>query len=323
MPAARVLYAPPDSRDRFLPEGPRRVTVGGEHCLVWVTIQLEPGDAATGRIHVAPWPVTAGNVRSVDIPGRVGFVLPTDRPDLVIAGVEKSLELWDLERGERVETLATLPDDNPRTTLNDAEVVPGGAGLVCGTKDTRFRDAIAGLYLFTAADRRVSLLAGGQTISNGKVFARDDAGGMLLYDIDTPRKCVTRYRFDLANRSVDAGEIAVDLSAYPGSPDGMVDAGDGTAIVAFYNADPVPAGTAVRVNLTTGERLETWDVFGAPRVTCPLLWPLPDGRAALVLTTATEDMPAEHHAACPQAGCLFEADLGARAVPTMDVVRLG
>ena len=42
----------------------------------------------------------------------------------------------------------------------------------------------------------------------------------------------------------------------------------------------------------------------------------------LILTTATEGMPAEMRAQCPNAGCLFIADTAADDVPAAEVVRL-
>src|SRR5256885_1649598 len=130
--------------------------------------------------------------------------------------------------------LATIPDQNPRTIINDGAVVPGGRAVVFGTKDKQFKDPIAALYLFTVADRRVNVPAGGQVCSNGKVFAQEGSG-LMLYDIDTPRRVVSRYRLDLDRRSVTAEGVAVDLRAVDGFPDGMVDAGSGTAIIAMYN----------------------------------------------------------------------------------------
>ena len=83
----------------------------------------------------------------------------------------------------------------------------------------------------------------------------------------------------------------------------------------------VEAGRAVRFNLTTGEALEEWTTPGSPRVTCPLLVKRPDG-VKLILTTATEGMPAEMRAKCPSAGCVFIADTQFTTCPAPEVVRL-
>lgn len=299
---AHVFVNPRDEADRFLPEGPREVTIDGRSAVVWVNIQTA-ADATTGAIHLSFW--DTGEHRVVPVPGRPGFWVPTDRPNTVLVGATKQLGLLDLV-SRKWEPLATIPDANPRTIINDAEVAPGGGAVIFGTKDVKFADPFAELYLFTTADRLVTKLAGGQTCSNGKVFARDGSG-VILFDIDTPRKVVTRYRLDVAARNLTEDGIAVDLRSTAGFPDGMCDAGGGTAIIAFYEPEPLPAGRAGRYDLVTGELVEEWHTPGSPRVTCPLLVNRPDG-VKLILTTATEGMPADQRAKCPDAGCLFIAD---------------
>jgi sugar lactone lactonase YvrE len=220
------------------------------------------------------------------------------------------------------EPLATIPDHNPRTILNDAEVVPGGRAVVFGTKDTQFdKEAkLAQLYLYTVEDNRVSVLADKQICSNGKVVT-SDARGLILFDIDTPTHKVVRYRLDVAARTATPDGVAIDLADQVGSPDGMRGCGDGTAVIAFYNKDFAAAGRAVRFDLTTGEAIEEWITPGSPRVTCPLLVQRPDG-VKLILTTATEGMPADMRAKCPNAGCLFIADTDLASCPPPEVVRL-
>jgi sugar lactone lactonase YvrE len=302
--------------DRFLPEGPQMVTVADQLALAWVNIQTA-ADATRGAIHLWFW--ESGERRRYDLPARPGFLRATDRPGVLFVGREKDLGTLDLATGEW-QTLATIPDANPRTIINDGTVVPGGDAVVFGTKDLRFADPIANLYLFTLTDRRVSILADKQTCSNGKVFARDDKE-LIFYDIDTPQRVVTRYRFDLARRTATAEGIAIDLRAVEGFPDGMTDAGGGTAIIACYNPTRGDTGHARRYDLRNGTLVEDWTTPGSPRVTCPLLVER-DGGVKLVLTTAVEGMPAEQRGDSPHAGDLFIADTNLRAAPAADVVRL-
>jgi sugar lactone lactonase YvrE len=132
---------------------------------------------------------------------------------------------------------------------------------------------------------------------------------------------VVRYRLDVAARTAAPDGVALDLADQVGFPDGMCDCGDGTVIVAFYNPDFAEAGRAVRFNLTTGEAVEEWTTPGSPRVTCPLLVKRTDG-VKLILTTATEGMPADMRAKCANAGCLFIADTQLADCPPPEVVRL-
>jgi sugar lactone lactonase YvrE len=313
---ARVLFSPSTEDDRFLPEGPQAILVADRPALAWVNIQTSQ-QARSGAIHLRFW--DNGEHRVLEQSARPGFIAPTDRADTVFVGREKELGLLDL-RSNGWTPLASIPDDHPRTIINDGRVVPGGAAVVFGTKDVQFRDPIAALYLFTIADRRVTVLTGGQTCSNGKVFART-ADGLDLFDIDTPTRTVRRYRFDLDRRSIDKGEVAVDLRSGDGFPDGMIDAGDGTAIIAMYNPGRVRDGRVYGYELCSGERLRELTVPGSPRVTCPLLVEQA-GHVQLVLTTAVEGMPDDQRPQCPNAGDLFIVETSIAGIPKPDAIRL-
>lgn len=313
---ARVFVSCEDDEDRFLPEGPRAVTIGGREAVVWVNIQTA-ADATRGAIHAHFF--DDGEQCVWNLPARPGFVLPTDKPGVVFVGLEKELGVLDLETNE-FRAMAKLPDISHRTIINDGEVVPGGREVVFGTKDVKFEAPIAALYLYALADGSLSVVAPRQTCSNGKVFTHD-ARGLVLLDIDTPTRKVAKYRREVGVKSATADGVALDLSGEPGFPDGMCDCGDGTVIVAFYNPDPIPAGRAVRYDLATGIAVEEWTTPGSPRVTCPALVQRPDG-VKLILTTATEGMPADQRRMCPEAGNLFIADTDFKTCPPVEVVRL-
>ncbi len=306
-----------EDEDGFLPEGPRSIVHDGRDAILWVNIQTAP-EATSGALHIRYW--DDGEEGLWRLRGRPGFVLPTDKPGTVFLGMNKEVGTLDLESNE-FRALGRIPDANPRTIINDGQVAPGGRSIVFGTKDTRFADPIAALYLFALTDGAVSLLADRQTCSNGKVFGRDSRGP-VLYDIDTPTRTVVRYRSEVGSRSVQADGVALDLREQPGFPDGMCGCGDGSAIIAFYNPEAVPEGRAVRFDLASGRAIEEWTTPGSPRVTCPLLVKRPDG-VKLILTTATEGMSAEIKASSPEAGNLFMADTGLGDCPAPDLVRLG
>jgi sugar lactone lactonase YvrE len=314
--AATVLHTQRGEADRFLPEGPRAVTVEGRPALAWVNIQTAP-DATGGDIHVRFWD---GEHRTYAQSRRPGFLLPTDRADTLLVGREKEIGLLNLTTNHFT-PLAAIEDASPRTIINDGEIVPGGRAIVFGTKDVRFAEPIAHLYLFTIAERRLTVLADGQTCSNGKVFACH-ADGLVLFDIDTPRKNVVRYRLDLESRRLLDGSPVLDLRDQEGFPDGMIDPDDGSVIIAFYNPADAPAGRAMRINLGSGQPIEEWTTPGSPRVTCPLIVEH-DGRVRLVLTTAAEGMPADQRSRCPNAGNLFLAETSFAGAPATEIVRLG
>src|SRR6266550_8065126 len=123
--AARVLFAPPAEDDRFLPEGPKSVTVAGRAALAWVNIQTS-AESTHGAVHLRCW--DTGEHRTLPQPARPGFLAVTDRPGVVLVGREKELGTLDLTTGAWTH-LATIPDDNPRTIINDGAVVPGGLAV--------------------------------------------------------------------------------------------------------------------------------------------------------------------------------------------------
>jgi sugar lactone lactonase YvrE len=310
----QVLIAPNAECNRFLPEGPRCVTIRGREALAWVNIQTG-ADAASGAIHLRFW--DSGELRELPQPSRPGFLFPTDRDGFVVVGRDKEVGLLDL-RTNAWTHWATIPDADPCTIINDGEIVPGGRAFVFGTKDTRFIEPIAHLYLCTLPDRELTTLADQQLCSNGKVFAQSP-DGLLLFDIDTPKRNVVRYGLDLDKRRLSGGEVALDLSKIEGFPDGMVDAGDGSVIIAFYTPSRGGDGHALRFDLATGAVVEKWITPGSPRVTCPLLIER-GGKVQLILTTAVEGMSAEMRAGSPEAGSLFIGETSISKLPETEVV---
>jgi sugar lactone lactonase YvrE len=322
---AQPYFQPIGEHNRFLPEGPRAMRRQSREGIAWVNIQCSP-DSTHGSLFFYDPKESREEEEQVafdhrlDCASRPGFLLPIDGGDRVLVGLEKVLQVCDLAKGDWSPPLASIPDRNPRTIINDAEIVPGGKAIVFGTKDTKFdmEAKLAELYLYTVDDNRISVLADKQVCSNGKVT---EERGPILYDIDTPTRKVVRYRLDLRARTATPDGVALDLANQVGFPDGMRGCGDGTAIIAFYNPELAEAGRAVRFNLATGEAVQEWTTPGSPRVTCPLLVKRPDG-VKLILTTATEGMPADMRAKCCNAGCLFIADTQLAECPAPEVVGL-
>ncbi|KAI9014248.1 SMP-30/Gluconolaconase/LRE-like region-domain-containing protein [Hyaloraphidium curvatum] len=336
--AARPLHRPSAEADRFLPESPRALVLPSGAALAWTNIQTAR-DATAGGVHV----LRGGAAAAVRVPGRPGFIVPTERPGVVLVGATDRVGLLDLA-GAAWTPLAAVPGAGERVPINDGEATPDGSAVVFGTKDANVLDGqkkfsldLGGdrvafgqprpkgkLYLYTPGDNRVSVLAEGMSCSNGKVFSRAADGSLTLYDIDSLRRNVTAYPLDISARTLGPGRVSADLSRYRGVPDGMCAAGDGTAVVALFDPSASPTGLAVRIELEGGREVERWEVPGSPRVTCPLLVPGEGGNGAkLVLTTAVEGMPDRMRAVCPEAGTLFEADTDLRGVPEPAHVVMG
>jgi sugar lactone lactonase YvrE len=293
---ARPFFRPRDEGGRFLPEGPRTIVLEGRTWLAWIDIQTGI-DATTGRMNLVGLDGTEHRV--IPLPGRPGFFVEVE-PGRLLMGIDKTIGHFDLMK-QGWTPLARIPDDHPRTIINDGEAIDGC--FIFGTKDRAFRDPIAHLYAFNPATRQLVVLADGQTCSNGKVSL---SPGVFL-DIDTPTRCVRRYTWDPQSMSILSAEVALDLQSHEGFPDGMVASRPGRVIIAFYDPRPAACGFAREFDLTTGEVTCVWETPGAPRVTCPWVEGEADGSATVYLTTCTEGMPEAGEPRFANAGTVFRA----------------
>lgn len=294
---AEVLHRPDSSALRFLPEGPYSLGPGR---FSWVAIQ-HGAESQAGSINI--FDMHSGSNSSWLLPGRPGFAFPTDRPGVFIAGVERSVGLFDTASGRWTPLLPDVESDVSNTIINDAVIFDGH--LIFGCKELEFRTPKAGLYLWRQGDQEPIRLRSDQICSNGKAVVRGSDGSLMLYDIDSHTKRIIRSRLDLEAGVLGGEETVVDLTSEDVFPDGMILTPDERSlIVALYDPGDPDAGAARQYSLADGRLERVWRCPGSPRVTCPQLVER-DGRIWLVLTTAVEGMPAEQQERHPAAGSLF------------------
>jgi sugar lactone lactonase YvrE len=124
-------------------------------------------------------------------------------------------------------------------------------------------------------DGAVHVLAEDVLISNGLGVEPADE---FLYHVDSPRRCVWRYRQDTGAR-----EDFIDTSGYPGVPDGLAVAADGSVWVAIAGGSVVVGWDAA------GRRLAEIPVPAA--LVTSVCFGGADLRTLYVLTGANEDHP--------------------------------
>lgn len=295
---------------RFLPEGPRvlRNHPDGGEKLGWVAIQHGPG-LCEGSINVLD--LSTGRNQSFPLPGRPGFFAETNRPGLLLVGIERRLGYFNLITGNLEETGPQVTTDE-RVIINEGLAIDGG--VLFGAKDIEVNRPIASLYFFDSSTQKVRTVFGGQTCSNGKFFRRD-ANGATLIDIDSIPKTITRYRFDAQLERVLEHSQVTAASSLPGFPDGLRPSPDGESIiVAFYNPEAVADGVAQQLRLSDGEILCEWRIPGSPRVTCPEFVNVA-GKVRLVFTTAVENMQPATRKLATGAGTMYIADTPFRKMP--------
>ncbi|MBB3207468.1 sugar lactone lactonase YvrE [Rhodopirellula rubra] len=304
---ASVIPIPDNAALRFLPEGPSPLSVAG--WLSWVAIQH--GESSTrGSINLLD--LKNATNQSFDLPGRPGFAFAcaTTQPDAMptrfVAGVERSLGIFDTSDGSWKTFCEGIDADVENTIINDG--VLWNDNLIFGTKDLEFENKKAGLYLYRVSDERLIRLRDDQICSNGKMIRTDQAGQTKLVDIDSPTKLIVQYDLDVENGSIGDPDTLIDLTDDPGVPDGAILTPDGNGvIVSIFRPDVADFGETRWYDLATGRLEGVWRTLGSPRNTCPALVPMGDSMR-LVITTATEAMPPEDQRQCPNAGKLFVAE---------------
>lgn len=299
---ATPFYTPESAALRFLPECPRalRNWPAADPLLGWVAIQ-ESFETLTGSVNVLNLRTRVNDVHP--LPGRAGFFAETDRPGVLVVGLERDLVLYDLNQRRLIGQPFAVTSD-PRVVINDGVAVEGG--LLFGTKHTAFKERIACMYFFDAAACRLHTLHGAQICANGKYLY---SGGLV--DIDSPNKTLDHYAFDASKPALGERRVIADFRDTPLFPDGLRPSPDGeSVIVAFYNPEPAPEGLARQYRIRDGALLAEWRLPGSPRVTCPEVLEL-DGRVQVLFTTAVEGMDPP----VPLAGAMYIADSPFDRVP--------
>lgn len=297
---SRILFRPDSAALRFLPEGPYALPDGR---MSWVGIQ-HGADSTSGSINVLN--VATNENESFPLPGRPGFAFPTDHPGVFVAGVERTVGLFDTRRSTWSPFITDVDADVSNTIINDAVVYDGN--LIFGCKELEFKTKKAGLYLWRRQDHALIQLRSDQICSNGKAVVKNTDGSLTLYDIDSPSKQIIRCRLDVEAGAVSDVSVVIDLTSEEFFPDGMILTPDHLSlIVALYDPGDPEAGAARQYSLASGKLESVWTCPGSPRVTCPQLIHH-QGRVRLALTTAVEHMPEEQQKTHRNAGCLFVGD---------------
>ena len=291
-----VLFRPKTNGQRFLPEGPISL---GPDVFSWVAIQ-HGKNSLIGSLNI--YDCESGTNESHELPGRPGFALPTTGDHEFICGTNRTLGLYNTS-SRRWNILAEDVDSEVEgTIINDG--CAHEHNLVFGCKDLNFEEAKAGLYLWRGADQKLIKLRSDQTCSNGKAIVERD-GGLVLFDIDTPKKTVVSYSLDIEAGTLSEATTVLDLNELDMFPDGMIlTPNEQSCIIAFYNPNDAENGEARQYGLKTGELEHTWLCPNAPQVTCPVLTQI-GGKTKLVLTTAVEHMSPTRQQEHSNSGSLF------------------
>jgi sugar lactone lactonase YvrE len=165
-----------------------------------------------------------------DAGGAASLVVPDDDGGLVVAG-GSTVTRWHAD-GRRSE-ICRIDPDTPSTTTNDGKCDQRGR-LWIGTYD-RDGGALATLHVVDL-DGSVRLAESGLSSSNGLAWNADSTA---LYLVDTPRRVIWRYDFDLDAGRLRSREVFVRIPDDDGLPDGLATDTDGGVWVALFRGGAV------------------------------------------------------------------------------------
>lgn len=230
---------------------------------------------------------------------RVGFVLPTDDPDVVVLGAKSGLSRFEFSSGRTTSLLRPEPD-LPGNRLNDGTAGPDGS-VYFGSLNEADRQPSGHFYRWSTAG--LARFGDGTVTTNGPAI---DPRRRLLYATDTSRGRVHRYRLE-EDGSLGEREDFVTFGEGEGHPDGTVVDSEGHVWICHFG----------------GARITRFDPNGEPVLVVPMPTPQvtkiafggPD-LSTVYVTTAARDLDRDLD---PLAGHLFSFDAGIRGLPAMRV----
>lgn len=179
-----------------------------------------------------------------EVAERVGTVVAREAGGIVFAG-EFGISLLDEVTGS-ITRLADPEADQRGNRFNDGKCDPAGR-FWAGTMPLGERKPVGSLYCMEA-DHSVSKKFTNVTVSNGLVWTRDT---QTMYYIDTPRRNVIAFDFDVKTGAISNERVALDTAPFSGNPDGMTIDAEDRLWIAFCH------GSAVRCFDSTTWKMET------------------------------------------------------------------
>lgn len=246
---------------------------------------------------VIGWSPASGSETRTPAGGPVSLVVPDGRGGLVVAGGSR-VTRWGAD-GDRAE-ICRLDPDTASTTANDGKCDARGR-LWVGTWD-RDGGALATLSVVDL-DGSVRVVESGLSASNGIAW---DAASSTVYLVDTPRRVIWRYDFDLDQGRLGGREVFAEIAGGDGVPDGLATDAAGGVWVALFG------GGAVRRHDADGTPT---DVVPVP-VTFPtsLAFGGPDLRTLYVTSSSAHPLPGGPDSE-PLAGSVLALRTDAPGVP--------
>ena len=268
----------------------RPAVVGAAACIVgespvWIAARRELAMVDVHGRRVRRISGGSGEVHDFVMREQVGAVVPTgeDGDLLVFAGK-------DVLRLSPDGACKTLAAGLPIAGMRFNDVKRGPDGRIWG--GTYSRDQTAAFYRFGEDWSAKPLIAG---VGNSNGIAWDEER-RFVYHVDTPRRTVTRYRYDASSVVLAETGVVREFGDREGMPDGMCADAEGRLWIALWGA-----GRVVCIDPETGSEVDEVRL-PVSQPTCPAF--AGDGLDTLVVTTAAHGVDLRKE---PLAGATFAA----------------
>ena len=201
---------------------------------IWVKDTLYFVDILNGEIHS----LKGNEHKVIKFNTYVSSIQPRKKGGL-IATAGKGFYVVE---GDSISLLYEVKDLDPRTRFNDGKCDPVGRYWV-GTMDLKEKEPIGSLFVL---DKNLNFrkVLDNVTISNGLAWSLDEK---KFYYIDSPTKKVFVFDYDAEKGEIKNRRTLIDLSSYPGVPDGMTIDSEGMLWVALWGGGRVLRVTEGRV----------------------------------------------------------------------------
>lgn len=241
-----------------------------------------------------------GDTTSWVMPEPVGWVIERANGEGLVAGLKQRGFVFLTPGTMMVETIGQPEPDYPDNRFNDAKADNAGR-IWAGTMDDNEREASGALYRLDP-NLDWQRMDRGYVVSNGPAFSPDYR---TLYHSDTAKGTI--HAFDLSrDGKISRKRVFATIPEGDGYPDGMTCDAEGGLWVAHWNGWRL-------TRFTSGGKIDRVVEMPVARVTsCAFGGP---DFERLYVTTASVNMDDKDREEQPQAGGLFELDVGVRGFP--------
>lgn len=258
--------------------------------LMWINI--------TGKILNFYNPHT-GNNKEMFTGQMIGTVVPCEN-GLVLVALQNGIYYFDPMTGTK-KLIVNPEEDLPDNRFNDGKCDPAGRFWV-GTMSTKNEKNAGSLYRLDP-DSSIHKMIENVSISNGIAWSLD---AKKMYYIDTPTQKVMAWDYDNETGEISNPEVAVEIPAELGSPDGMTIDEEGNLWIALWGGSAVGCW-----NPETGKLLRKIQVPAKNVTSCAFG---DDDLGTLYITTARTATTDEELEEYPQSGGVFKTRPGVKGV---------